>query len=133
MKIELLKNYPYLNIVGMYSPPFRSLSIEENQDIINEINKTEPDFLWVSLGCPKQEQWIYDNRKLLKPMIAGGAGAVFNFIAGETSRAPSWVQYSGLEWIFRLILDPKKLSRRYLVKYPKFIYLFIKHNLLGEK
>ena len=131
MKIQLLKKYPNLNIVGMYSPPFRNLSKEEDRNIINKINDANPDFLWVSLGCPKQEEWIYDHRSSLNPMVAGGAGAVFNFIAGETKRAPKLIQKLGLEWLYRLCLNPKKLSNRYLVKYPKFVYLFIKHHILG--
>ena len=68
---------------------------------------------------------------MLGPMLAGGSGAVFNFIAGETKRAPRYIQYLGMEWLYRLILNPKKLYRRYLVKYPKFMFLFIKHHLLG--
>jgi len=131
MKINLVQKYPNLNIVGAYSPPFRALSKEEDEKIINDINNASPDFLWVSLGCPKQEEWMYDHRKVLNPMIASGAGAVFNFLAGETKRAPRWIQYLGLEWLYRLFLNPKKLWRRYLVKYPKFIYLFCKHHLLG--
>jgi len=129
MQRNLFSKYPNLKIVGMYSPPFRPLTQEENREIVNRINSTNPDYLWVSLGCPKQEQWLYDNRNNLCPMVAGGAGAVFNFIAGETKRAPRWVQMSGLEWLYRLFLSPKKLSNRYLVKYPKFIYLFSKNEL----
>jgi len=131
MQINLLKQYPNLNIAGSYSPPFRTLNVAEDKKIIEAINNASPDFLWVSLGCPKQEEWMYDHRKVLNPMIASGAGAVFNFLAGETKRAPRWIQYSGLEWLYRLLLNPKKLANRYLVKYPKFIYLFFKHYLIG--
>jgi len=131
MKTNLIRGYPKLNIVGMYSPPFRALTKEEDLKIINMINETNPDFLWVSLGCPKQEQWMYDHRNSLNPMIAGGAGAVFNFFSGETKRAPKWVQYSGLEWLYRLMLNPKKLANRYLIKYPKFVYLFFKYEIKG--
>src|SRR5690554_6327022 len=101
MKSNLLEKYPKLNIAGMHSPPFSKLSEEEEDEHIQLINDATPDFLWVSLGCPKQETWLYRNRYKLNPMIAGGAGAVFNFISGETVKAPKWVQYSGLEWLMR--------------------------------
>ena len=131
MQVNLLEQYPNLKIVGSYSPPFRALTVEEDKKVIEMINIASPDFLWVSLGCPKQEQWMYDHRNSLNPMIAGGAGAVFNFFSGETKRAPKWVQYSGLEWLYRLMLNPKKLANRYLIKYPKFVYLFLKYEIKG--
>lgn len=124
--------YPKLKVIGSLSPPFRKLSRDEDKAIIEIINKKKPDFLWVSLGCPKQEEWMYDHAKDLDSMIAGGAGAVFNFIAGETKRAPKWVQSSGLEWFYRLLLNPKKLANRYLIKYPKFMYLYFKEKLIQK-
>ena len=122
---SLKKQYPDLRIAGIYSPPFRELSLAETDEIINNINSIHPDFLWVSLGCPKQELWMYQNRHKLNVRVAGGAGAVFNFIAGYTRRAPAWIQYAGLEWLFRLILNPIRLWRRYLIKYPKFCVLLL--------
>ena len=131
MQDNLLEQYPNLNIIGSYSPPFRALTVEEDKKVIEMINVASPDFLWISLGCPKQEEWMFDHRKVLNPMIAGGAGAVFNFLAGETKRAPRWIQYSGFEWFYRFLLNPKKLANRYLIKYPKFMYLFLKHEIIG--
>lgn len=122
MKKNLLAQYPNLTIVGTFSPPFRTLSPEEEEEHIDLINAAKPDFLWVSLGCPKQELWLYRNREKLGSMIGGGAGAVFNFISGETKKAPKWIQYSGLEWLMRLYLSPKRLYQRYLVKYPKCVW-----------
>jgi N-acetylglucosaminyldiphosphoundecaprenol N-acetyl-beta-D-mannosaminyltransferase len=124
LKVSLLKQYPRIQICGMYSPPFGNFSREQNAEYVTVINKTHPDFVWVSLGCPRQEMWIEENRAGIKALAAGGAGAVFDFMAGGTSRAPEWIQYAGLEWLYRLMIDPKKLWRRYLVRYPKFMLLF---------
>ena len=126
LKIELLKKYPKLNIVGMCSPPFRALSDDEHQHMIDTINEAHPDFLWVSLGCPKQEIWLYENRHKLNAVAGGGAGAVFNFMAKRSVSAPAFVKYAGLEWLLRLLCDPKRLARRYLIKYPKFFMIFFK-------
>ena len=126
LKKELLKKHPSLNIVGMYSPPFREIKKEENDQIIEMINKAKPDFLWVSLGCPKQEIWLYENREKLNVVVGAGVGAVFNFISKHSIKAPKWIQYAGLEWLLRLIANPKKLYKRYLIKYPKFFFIFLK-------
>jgi N-acetylglucosaminyldiphosphoundecaprenol N-acetyl-beta-D-mannosaminyltransferase len=124
LKACLQQEYPKIQICGMYSPPFGNFSKEQNAEYVTIINKTQPDFVWVSLGCPRQEMWIEENRAGIKALAAGGAGAVFDFMAGGTSRAPEWIQYAGLEWLYRLLIDPKKLWRRYLVRYPKFLFLF---------
>ena len=110
----------------MYSPPFREIKKEENDQIIEMINKAKPDFLWVSLGCPKQEIWLYENREKLNVVVGAGVGAVFNFISKHSIKAPRWIQYAGLEWLLRLIANPKKLYKRYLIKYPKFFFIFLK-------
>ena len=102
----------------------RALTVEEDKKVIEMINVASPDFLWISLGCPKQEEWMFDHRKVLNPMIAGGAGAVFNFLAGETKRAPRWIQYSGFEWFYRFLLNPKKISKSLFNKVSK-IYVSI--------
>lgn len=119
LKKNLLKKYPNLSICGLFSPPFRELTEEENDEYIENINRTDPDFVWVSLGCPKQERWLYKNRHKLNAVAGGGAGAVFNFMSGETPRAPDFFSYSGLEWFYRLVNNPK-LAHRYLYKYPRF-------------
>lgn len=123
LRKALNEKYPNLEIAGMVSPPFRKLSAQENDAYIDAINEAKPDFLWVGLGCPKQETWLYDNRDKLKVTVGGGAGAVFDFISGNITKAPQWIQYLGLEWLFRLSKDPGRLWKRYLVRYPKvFLY-----------
>jgi len=133
LKKHLLKEYPKLIIAGMFSPPFRRLTEEENNRHIEEINRTRPDFVWVSLGCPKQEDWLYNNRHKLNAVVGGGAGAVFNFMSRETPRAPDILRYSGFEWFFRLINNPK-LAYRYLYKYPQFFLklLFFRGRARGS-
>lgn len=128
LKRNLLKKYPQLNIAGMFSPPFRELTEEENDEYVEKINQTRPDFVWVSLGCPKQEYWLYKNRKKLNAVAGGGAGAVFNFFSGETPKAPGFLRYAGLEWFYRLINNPG-LYRRYLYKYPLFFIKLISRSL----
>jgi N-acetylglucosaminyldiphosphoundecaprenol N-acetyl-beta-D-mannosaminyltransferase len=129
LEARLLERYPNLKIAGMFSPPFRPLTVEEDEDHVRMINNSGADFLWVSLGCPKQEKWLFDHRKRLNVVVGGGAGAVFNFFSGQTFKAPNWVRYMGLEWILRLAIEPKRLFRRYCIKYPVFIFRFIQHSL----
>jgi N-acetylglucosaminyldiphosphoundecaprenol N-acetyl-beta-D-mannosaminyltransferase len=128
LKRNLLESYPHLNIAGMCSPPFRELTGQENDEYVEKINRTRPDFVWVSLGCPKQETWLYNNRKKLNAVAGGGAGAVFNFLSRVTPKAPDILRYSGLEWFFRLINNPK-LSYRYLYKYPQFFLKLLSRAL----
>ena len=133
LKTRLLQRYPNLKIAGMYAPPFRPLSPQEDEEDVRMINDSGADFLWVSLGCPKQEKWLYDHRNRLNPVVGGGAGAVFNFLSGETLKAPDWVRYMGLEWILRLLMEPKRLFRRYCIKYPQFVFRFLEHSLGMKK
>ena len=124
LKEALLNRYPRLKIAGMYSPPFRSLNEEEDEEIIRQINNADPDFIWVGLGAPKQEQWMYAHRdKLCGVMLGVGAG--FDFHAGTVKRAPVWMQKSGLEWLYRLTQDPKRLFKRYVVTNTKFLWLIL--------
>ena len=129
LKARLLERYPNLKIAGMYSPPFRALTPEEDEQDVRMINDSRADFLWVSLGCPKQERWLYDHRNRLNCVVGGGAGAVFNFLSGETFKAPDWIRYSGMEWILRLLMEPKRLFRRYCIKYPIFVFRFLKFSV----
>lgn len=128
MKSRLLERYPNLKIAGMYSPPFRPLTPQEDEEDVRMINESGADFLWISLGCPKQERWLYDHRNRLEAVVGGGAGAVFNFLSGDTFKAPNWVRYMGLEWILRLVIEPKRLFRRYCIKYPIFVFRFIQYS-----
>ena len=127
LRINLEKNYPGLNIVGMVSPPFRPLSEEEEQNIIDDINNSQADFIWVALGAPKQELWMWNHRdKVCGVML--GVGAAFDFTAGTVKRAPSWMQDLCLEWLFRILQDPVRLMRRYLNTNFSFIYQVWKEN-----
>lgn len=109
---KLKKQYPWLNIVGMYSPPYRPLTAEEDEQAVREMNEARPDFIWVALGAPKQEEWMYEHQfKVCGVMI--GVGAAFDFCAGTVKRAPRWMQEMCLEWLYRLMQDPKRLFMRY--------------------
>lgn len=105
-----------------YSPPFRDLTEAEDDAVVSLINNSGASTLWVSLGCPKQEQWIVKHRDRVRPVMLG-VGAAFAFHAGESQRAPRWMQNSGLEWLHRLLSDPKRLWKRYLVTNTVFLTL----------
>lgn len=117
----LQQDYPAIQIAGMYSPPFRPLTAEENRFIVERINETNPDFVWVGLGAPKQERWMAEHQGQIKGFMVG-VGAGFDYIAGNIERAPEWMQKCNLEWVFRLMQDPKRLFKRYLRTNTKFIW-----------
>lgn len=121
LKKVLKKNYPNIKIVGMYSPPFRDISFEEDKEIIEKINKTKPDFLWVGLGAPKQEKWMAAHYGKVNGFIVG-VGAGFDYLAGNIKRAPEWMQKSNLEWFYRLKQEPIRLFSRYWHTNWKFIW-----------
>jgi len=138
---SLLKNvlktrFPNIVISGYYAPPFRSSSDQEDQKVIDEINKSTPDILWVGLGSPKQDYWMVHHRDRLNVPVMIGVGAAFDFLAGVKKQAPRWMRNAGLEWFFRLCSEPKRLWKRYLVGNAKFLYLASKHIIkvrLGAK
>ena len=108
----LKQDYPGLQIAGMYSPPFRELSEKEDEAIVNSINETNPDFIWVGLGAPKQERWMSVHQGRVNGFMIG-VGAAFDYFAGNIKRAPQWMQKCNLEWAYRLMQDPKRLFKRY--------------------
>ena len=118
---KLNENYPGIQIVGMYSPPFRPLTQDEDAAVIQMINKVNPDFVWVGLGAPKQENWMANHQGKIDGLMIG-VGAGFDYFAGNIQRAPEWMQKYNLEWLYRLIQDPKRLFKRYLITNTKFIY-----------
>lgn len=118
---KLNENYPGIQIAGMYSPPFRPLTAEEDRAIIERINETKPDFVWVGLGAPKQERWMAAHQGEINGLMIG-VGAGFDYYAENIKRAPMWMQKSNLEWLYRLMQDPKRLFKRYLVTNTKFIW-----------
>jgi len=112
---RLTKRYSGLIIAGYRSPPFRELTQEEDAADIEVINKTRPDFVWVGLGMPKQEKWMVQHVGKIQATALLGVGAAFDFVAEEKPRAPLWMQHSGVEWLFRLVTEPRRLTHRYLV------------------
>lgn len=118
---KLEENYSGIKVVGMYSPPFRPITEEENNIDIERINKANPDFVWVGLGAPKQEKWMAAHQGRVKGFMVG-VGAGFDYLAGNISRAPKWMQERNLEWLFRLIQDPYRLFNRYWYTNTKFLW-----------
>jgi N-acetylglucosaminyldiphosphoundecaprenol N-acetyl-beta-D-mannosaminyltransferase len=118
--------YPDLNIVGHYSPPFAErFTDDENAKMISLVNDARPHVLWVSLTAPKQDFWINENFDKLDVNIAIGVGGAFEVTAGLIKRAPEWMQKSGLEWFYRFLQEPKRLFRRYFIEAPRFIPLVL--------
>ena len=120
LKEKLKERYPGITIAGMYSPPFRKLNEEEDAKIVEMINETEPDFVWVGLGAPKQENWMAAHKGKVKGLMIG-VGAGFDYHADNIKRAPMWMQKASLEWLYRLMQDPKRLFKRYMSTNFKFI------------
>lgn len=112
--------FPGLKIAGSYAPPFRPLTVVEDETIINQINSSGANVVFVGLGCPKQELWMAEHRGRINAVMIG-VGAAFDFHAGTTKTAPKWMQSAGLEWLFRLLSEPRRLWKRYLVTNTKFI------------
>lgn len=123
---SLKAQFPDLNIAGSYSPPFRELSEEESAEIADNINKASPDIVWVGLGCPKQQLWMHRHKDKLKVPVMVGVGAAFDFMAGTKAQAPRWIRDRGFEWLFRLVTEPGRLWKRYLIGNTLFSWMFIK-------
>jgi N-acetylglucosaminyldiphosphoundecaprenol N-acetyl-beta-D-mannosaminyltransferase len=119
---RLVKSCPGIQIAGTCSPPFRKQTPAEHRDMINQINDSSADMLWVALGCPKQELWMYENRDRLNVPVIAGIGQAFDLYAGRVRQAPRWARENGLEWAFRLVGNPRRLWRRYLVCNTQFLY-----------
>lgn len=124
VRAAIEKNYPKAHIAGMHAPPFRPLDASEDEAVINMINSAEPDFIWVGLGAPKQEQWMHEHSGKLGGVCVG-VGAGFDYLAGNIKRAPKIMQKLCLEWLYRLLQDPKRLWKRYVVTNSKFIIYLI--------
>jgi N-acetylglucosaminyldiphosphoundecaprenol N-acetyl-beta-D-mannosaminyltransferase len=137
LELTLRRRFPGLNIVGTYSPPFRALTMEERTAVVEDINASEADVVWVGIGVPKQEKWMAAMRPSLEPPVLVGVGAAFDFLAGLVPQAPPWLQKAGLEWSFRLAQEPGRLWRRYLRYNPRFVAAFARqlaaHRIAGEK
>jgi N-acetylglucosaminyldiphosphoundecaprenol N-acetyl-beta-D-mannosaminyltransferase len=118
---RLQRRHPGLIVAGYRSPPFRPLTTAEDAGDIAAINEARPDFVWVGLGMPKQEKWMVQHLGKIDATALIGIGAAFDFHAGTKPRAPIWMQRSGLEWLFRLMTEPRRLARRYLIDNSLFL------------
>ncbi len=134
---NLKAKFPGLDVVERISPPFRELAAAENQQMADRINAARPDVVWVGLGTPKQDLWMGEFRCKLDAPVLIAVGAAFNFHAGRLPQAPRWMQRIGLEWLYRLIKEPRRLWRRYLVGNPRFLWLLMQQlgrgSLLGHR
>jgi N-acetylglucosaminyldiphosphoundecaprenol N-acetyl-beta-D-mannosaminyltransferase len=119
---EIINKYPQIKICGTFSPPFKPQTPAEIQADIDRINAAQPDILWVGLGCPKQEIWIYQHKNQLKVPAILGVGLAFDILAGNKKRAPVWMQKSGLEWLYRFFQEPGRLWKRYLKYNTQFLF-----------
>jgi N-acetylglucosaminyldiphosphoundecaprenol N-acetyl-beta-D-mannosaminyltransferase len=124
LALNLRRRFPGVQIVGGYSPPFRTLSAEERDAVVAEINHARPDVVWVGIGVPKQEKWMAAMQDRLHANVLVGVGAAFDFHAGLIPQAPGWMQSAGLEWLFRLAQEPGRLWKRYLTYNPRFVLGF---------
>jgi N-acetylglucosaminyldiphosphoundecaprenol N-acetyl-beta-D-mannosaminyltransferase len=123
LQTRLLAKYPQARIVGSYAPPFRQLSMQEETDVADRLNRSGADIIWVGLSSPKQELWMARMRERLDAPMLIGVGAAFDFHAGLKRQAPRIIQRSGFEWAFRLLCEPRRLWRRYALVVPTFISL----------
>lgn len=132
LREKLQKKYPGLKIAGMESPPFRPLTKEEDEEAVRRINDSGAAIVWVGLGAPKQEQWMYEHQGRIHALMLG-VGAGFDFHAGTVKRAPGWMRRHYLEWLYRLIQDPGRLWKRYVGTNGKFLLLSVKDAFIWKK
>jgi N-acetylglucosaminyldiphosphoundecaprenol N-acetyl-beta-D-mannosaminyltransferase len=121
LALNLRRRFPGIRIVGGYSPPHRALTTDERRAVVQEINHSEADVVWVGIGVPKQEKWMAEMRPELEAPVLVGVGAAFDFHAGLVPQAPAILQDAGLEWLYRLVQEPRRLWRRYLRYNPRFV------------
>jgi N-acetylglucosaminyldiphosphoundecaprenol N-acetyl-beta-D-mannosaminyltransferase len=122
--------FPDAVIADTYSPPFGQWPEDELENICRRIRDSNANLIWVGLGCPKQERWIAENKDILPPGVYFGIGAAFAFHAGEVKQAPSHFQKFGLEWAYRLLMEPRRLFRRYLTYNSLFVYYFLRDRMI---
>lgn len=123
IRARMAADYPNIVVVAAISPPFKPVfSDDDNRRMIEQINAAKPDVLWVGMTAPKQEKWIHQNRAALDVRLMGAIGAVFDFYAGTKQRSPEWACRMGLEWLPRLVREPRRLWRRNFVSTPLFLY-----------
>ena len=129
LSLQLKDWFPTLKIVGMHSPPFRTLTPEEEVQVVSIINESGPDIVWVGLGLPKQERWMFEHKDKLNAPVLVGVGAAFKFVSGRVRRAPPWVGNHGFEWLWRFISEPRRVWRRVMIDGPHFIFCVVFEKL----
>jgi N-acetylglucosaminyldiphosphoundecaprenol N-acetyl-beta-D-mannosaminyltransferase len=128
LKKSFEDKFPQVKIVGTYCPPFRELTREEDRKVCDMINASGANIVWVGIGAPKQEYWMSLHQDRLSASLMIGVGAAFDFLTGNAKEAPGWMQKIGLEWLFRLHSEPRRLWKRYLIGNSLFIYWLIKEK-----
>ncbi len=123
LKQALQARFPGLKVVGTYTPPFRPLSVAEECELINQVARLKPDLFWVGLSTPKQERFMAEFLHKLDTKLMLGVGAAFDMHTGRIADAPEWLKKTGMQWLHRLVQDPKRLWKRYLTNNPRFLYL----------
>ncbi|HEB72216.1 MAG TPA: glycosyltransferase [Nitrospirae bacterium] len=123
LKDKLQERFPGLKVVGTYSPPFRPLNENEENELKDKIESLAPDIIWVGLSTPKQEKWMAAHLGQLNAKVMIGVGAAFDFHTGQLKEAPEWIQKISLEWFYRLLVEPRRLWRRYFYIVPAFLFL----------
>jgi N-acetylglucosaminyldiphosphoundecaprenol N-acetyl-beta-D-mannosaminyltransferase len=131
LRSSIAREFPSLKVAGMYSPPFRTASWSEDEAEVEEINRSGANVVFVGLGCPKQEKWMAAHQGRINAVMIG-VGAAFDYHSGTVRRAPLWWQHNGLEWLYRLVSDPRRLLKRYMVTNTLFIIGFSR-QLIAKK
>jgi N-acetylglucosaminyldiphosphoundecaprenol N-acetyl-beta-D-mannosaminyltransferase len=132
LMVVMRRRHPGIDIVGGYSPPFHQLTTDEENAIAERINRARPDVLWVGIGAPNQEKWMARMRDRLEVPVICAVGAGFDFHAGRVSQAPEWMQKRGLEWLYRISQEPRRLLPRYAYDIPRFLWA-LAGQLLRER
>jgi N-acetylglucosaminyldiphosphoundecaprenol N-acetyl-beta-D-mannosaminyltransferase len=132
LALNMRTRHPGIRIVGGFSPPFRPLTAAEEDQLVARINAERPDVVWVGIGVPKQEKWMARMRERVEAPVMCGVGAAFDFHAGRISQAPPWMQDHGMEWIYRIAQEPRRLLPRYLYYNPRFV-LALARQLVRER
>ncbi len=129
LKAEMKRRFSGIQIVGTYCPPFRQLTEAEDEDVVSMINESAADIVWVGLSTPKQERWMAAHKNRINANVMLGVGAAFDFHTGRVKQAPGWMQKNGLEWLFRVIQEPRRLWRRYLVNNSMFVFSLLMNRM----
>ena len=129
----LVSRFGEFNMIGAHSPPIKPIGFLEEEEVLARIQALKPDFVWVGLSTPKQEVWMSMHMHKIGCGIGVGVWAAFDLLSGTTQRAPRWIQRSGFEWLFRLIVEPRRLYKRYFYVIPRFFYFWVEAAIKGSQ